>query len=44
MGIIIFDPTRQNFWACQNISFVEKKIIIFLTMNTLISVEIFKNP
>ena len=29
MGIIIFDPIRQNFWACQNISFVEKKNYYF---------------
>ena len=29
MGILIFDPTRQNFWACQNISFVENKNSLF---------------
>ena len=25
MGIFIFDPTSQNFWACQNISLMENK-------------------
>ena len=29
MGILIFDPTRQNVWACQNISFVGNKNFFF---------------
>ena len=50
MGILIFvangqDATGQNFWAWQKIYLLWKtKILFFLTMTSLISVKILKNP